>query len=381
MKILKYLIFMGVLAMASCKENKIGPHGTSDGAPNMVSNPVVENLPGAAKITYSLPTNPELLYIKAVYKLGDQVQEIKSSFYTNFLILQGFGNTDEREIKLYAVNRHEEMSAPLTVTIKPLEAPVKTVFSSISAKAVFGGMTLNFDNQSEAEVKINVITLDSLGDWQPEDILYTKKLSGDFSVRGFDPVKTKFGVFVEDRWNNRSDTLVTELTPLFEQQLEKVNFREYRLPTDAIVYPGWTVDKMWDNAYGEPGYHSVGSGIPQQVTLDLGVTALLSRFKYWQRNAFLYSANNPRIFEIWGSNDPNPDGSWDSWTKLMDCESIKPSGPGSITSEDRAHALAGEDFIFPEGVMPVRYIRFKTLKTWGASTDVHFMELTFWGQY
>lgn len=372
---------MGVLAMASCKENKIGPHGTSDGAPSMVSNPVVENLPGAAKITYSLPTDPELLYIKAVYKLGDQVQEIKSSFYTNFLILQGFGNTDEREIQLYAVNRHEEMSAPLSVMIKPLEAPVKTVFSSISAKAVFGGMTLNFKNPSEADVKINILTLDSLGDWQPEDILYTKKLSGDFSVRGFDPVKTKFGIFVEDRWNNRSDTLVTELTPLFEQKLEKVNFREYRLPNDAIGFPGWTVPKLWDDKYDEPeGYHSVGSGVPQQVTFDLGVTALLSRFKYWQRNIILFSGNNPRKFEVWGSTNPNPDGSWESWTKLADCESVKPSGPGSITSEDRAYALAGEDFNFPEDVIPVRYIRFKTLQTWGASPDVHIMELTFWGQ-
>jgi len=385
MKYLKFLIItcLVAFAMVSCKQDKIGPQGTSHGTPSMVTNPIIENLPGAAKITFTLPVDPDLLYVKAVYLLGDNVQEIKSSYYTNFLVLKGFGDTNEYEVKLYAVNRNEELSQPLIVTIHPLEPPVKTIFKSISARAVFGGMSLDFTNVNEAEVKINVLAVDSLGDWVDVDALYTKRLSGSFAVRGFLPKNIKFGIFVQDRWNNLSDTLITELTPLFEIKLDKLNFKEYRLPNDATVYPGWVVSKLWDNKYTEGegvGYHSVGTGVPQQVSFDMGVKARLSRFKYWQRDTFFYGANNPRIFEIWGSNNPDPDGGWTQWTKLMDCESLKPSGTGPVTNEDIAYASAGEDFIFPEGIPSVRYIRFKTLKTWSSSGDVHFMELTFWGQ-
>src|SRR3546814_4699641 len=49
------------------------------------------------------------------------------------------------------------------------------------------------------------------------------------------------------------------------------------------------------------------------------------------------SANaNPRRWEVWGSNEPAEDGSYEGWFKLADCESYKPSGApvGELTAED-----------------------------------------------
>ncbi|MND70437.1 hypothetical protein D3C80_619420 [compost metagenome] len=84
-----------------------------------------------------------------------------------------------------------------------------------------------------------------------------------------------------------------------------------------------------------------------------------------------------RKFEIWGSNKPAADGSWDNWTKLADCESIKPSKlPGIEKNEaDFAFAKAGEDFVLTEGLPKVRYIRIKVLETWGKANFATIGEL------
>jgi len=102
--------------------------------------------------------------------------------------------------------------------------------------------------------------------------------------------------------------------------------------------------------------------------------------KEWQAPDRLYSQQDVKRFEVWGSNDPAADGSWDSWTKLLTCESIKPSGlpTGQTSEEDVAYAKAGERFVFPEGTPAVRYIRIKVLETWGEDNWSTTSELTFW---
>ncbi len=57
-----------------------------------------------------------------------------------------------------------------------------------------------------------------------------------------------------------------------------------------------------------------------------------------------------REFEIWGSNNPNADGSWASWDSIGTFESFKPSGLplGQVSAEDIQFArVDGEDFDFP----------------------------------
>src|SRR5690606_28400354 len=93
---------------------------------------------------------------------------------------------------------------------------------------------------------------------------------------------------------------------------------------------------------------------------------------------------NVKLFEIWGTNEePNPDGSWDSWTKIMDCEATKPSGLplGQLSEEDITYALGGEEYKLPEGTPPLRYIRIKVLDTWDPKQNDHslFGELTVYG--
>lgn len=171
--------------------------------------------------------------------------------------------------------------------------------------------------------------------------------------------------------------------PLFERLVDKSMFQRMFLPTDASDGYGWVMQNLWDGKPEEPGFHTPpGSGLPQWFTFDMGTQTTLSQFKLWQRinDGFLFDYGNPKKWEIWGSNNPDADGGWTNWTKLLDCESIKPSGLPlhQYSNEDLAYAKAGERFSFPSVTPPVRYIRFKTLSTWSGNDFFHILELSFW---
>ena len=165
------------------------------------------------------------------------------------------------------------------------------------------------------------------------------------------------------------------VVPGFERELDKSKFKEYVLPTDATTNHGWVMPNMWDGNY-DNGFATINR-MPQWFTFDTGVLASPSKFKIWQAADRIYAQENMRKFEIWGSDKPAPDGSWDNWTKLASCESRKPSGlPGIEKNEaDIAFAKAGEDFVLSEGLPKVRYIRIKVLETWGKANFATIGEL------
>jgi hypothetical protein len=124
---------------------------------------------------------------------------------------------------------------------------------------------------------------------------------------------------------------------------------------------------------------------PIWYTFDMGVVANLSRFKYWQRldDAYIYSHGNMETWEMWGrSDEPNNSGSWDGWILLQSCRSIKPSGLplGVKSAEDVEYAQKGEEYEFPVGLPPVRYIRVKVLSTFSGNKFIHTQQMWFWGQ-
>lgn len=393
MKKLYFLVPLLVLFGCQKAEREV-PVSADDVAPGVVSHIKVVDTPGGATISYSLPDSKSLLYVLAEYSIhgGDTLQK-KSSYYNNSLSVEGFPDTNTYDVTLYAVSRGDKRSAPTTVKIKPLTPPVISVFRSLSLRQTFGGVNVQFLNPSEADVKINVLTPDSLGDLYTADIFYTKRDSGSFSSRGFDSVMRKFGVFVRDRWNNYSDTLYADIKPLYEQEIDKSKFKGVPLPNDSYkphLDDGFP--DLWDGItdVGNPVFHTIpNTGMPQSFTFDLGDTVRLSRFKLFHRydhnsggagTTGAFYAGDPKDFEIYGSNDPATDGSWDSWTLLGSFECKKPSGQTIPTAEDIQYAcVAGEDFDFPIGIQRYRYLRFKTLETWGNVTYIYIAELTFWG--
>ena len=93
----------------SCKKEDVnGIKESKGGTPGVVSNVTVQNEHGAATISYVLPNDEDLLYVKAVYTLPNGTQrEVKSSYYSNQLRVDGFADTLKHTIQLYAMNRSE----------------------------------------------------------------------------------------------------------------------------------------------------------------------------------------------------------------------------------------------------------------------------------
>lgn len=318
----------------------------------------------------------------------------KSSFYKDFIRLEGFGDTATYDVKLYAVGRNLKRSTPVILQVKPLPPPIWGVFKSLDIQEDFGGLTLSFENIDSANITINVEALDSIGNWKLADVLYTSQKAGTFSVRGLKPVPQPFRIFVKDRWGNQSEVLATELTPLYEEQIDKGNFRELNMPGDPAWFGSTRVSYLWNNTWSGSGSGSGswfrtdnGSGIPNHINFDMGVTAKLSRYIFWQRGTvsehnLLYTAGSPREWEVWGSNNPDPQGSYDGWVKLMDCRIDKPSGLpiGNNAEEDIRVAAAGHEFRFPVDAPPVRYIRIRVNRTFQVTDYFWMSELSFFGQ-
>jgi hypothetical protein len=373
-----------LLAIGSCKQDHVGPVNSDGTPPGPVSNVTVVNLNGAARISYALPTDADLLYIKAIYtsKQG-AVRETKVSRTNSNLTVVGFGDTDAYKVTLYAVDNGENVSSPVDVVVHPLKPAVKLVRDSITVSPDFGGVNVKFVNPTEESLAIVVLSNNNLNQFAPINTNYTNLKRGDFTVRGLAAVPTKFGVFVRDRFGNLSDTIIVTLTPLFEQLLDRTKMKGLVLPTDAPLGYNGTIAGLFDGNIHDGFYHSGDAAVmPQQFTYDMGVTAKLSRMSYFMRDQFFFALHSPKVVEIWGSNNPNPNGSYDSsWILLTKYTDIKPSGlpVGQLSQADFDQGSAGESIIFPLSIPKVRYIRFRTLENWTGGTYVNFYEIMMWG--
>ncbi|WP_164111621.1 MULTISPECIES: DUF5000 domain-containing lipoprotein [Sphingobacterium] len=391
-----YIILISFLIAAciqSCSED-LGvskPLLNDDKAPGKILDVRIENRPGEAKLVYKIPGDNDLLYVKAEYEIRPGVKREVRSFKTNdSLIVDGFGLAKEYEVKLYAVDNGENISEPITVRVNPLNPPVQTVLQHLQIINDFGGVGLLYDNPSNAELSFVVVKKQD-GD---QDLLvktfYTKAKEGAFNIRGYPVEPIVFGVYIKDKFGNLSETVYKNILPIEEVRLDRLKFSEYTLPTDVGIHSdSWKISNMWDDKFGEKqGFHSSPSieiVMPIWVTFDMGVKAKLSRFKQFQRTSTpnaVFDHNNLKRFELWGSNNPSTDGSWDSWVLLGTYESIKPSGlpRGTVTNEDVAYAKAGEEFNVPTSAPAVRYIRVKALENWSGGHIMQIAEMQFWGQ-
>lgn len=378
---------MGLFLVLSCSEDEKRPLESNSAVPGQVTVRSVERLPGAVSLTYDIPDDPNFFYVKAECEIKGQLREAKTSAYGNTLRIEGFPDTSAYMVNLYSVTRSEVVSAPVRQEVRPLTPAYLEAFESLDLFADFGGATCLYSNPAGADLVIMMSYQDSVGVWINSQTAYTSQKEGRFSQRDMDTIPTWFGVSIRDRWNNTTDTLKKLLTPIFEEEADKSLFRLYSLPTDAGSGYGWVQQNLWDGsaAEGRGWVSSTVSPLPIHITVDLGATYLLSRLTYWNRESADWFFDREAVLkmEIWGSNNPNPDGSFDeSWTLLTTTPKVsKPSGLsyGEINAEDREAGRAGNSSNFPSGTPPSRYLRFRILETGGMGPEITFMEFSIWG--
>ncbi|QBQ41940.1 DUF5000 domain-containing lipoprotein [Sphingobacterium psychroaquaticum] len=394
MKSLLYSIFCIALVVSfwSCKEEVKDISEQNTTPPGIVTDVRVENLPGAARIAYRLPMDQDLLYVKAVYTLSSgRKMEVKSSYYNNFLIVEGFADEADYTIDLFAVNRSEVNSQPVQVTIRPKENPIWDAFRSLEVIPAFGGIRITGENEKQKDITIMVM-VDSLGEWVPSvDNIYTATKQINRTIRGLDTVAQTFAITVRDKYMNFTDTMITTLKPLYETALSKSRYAPLVLPGDAQQeYTSTGLNKMWDgDNFHWPNISLTKPGITtsQWVTFDTGALSKMSRIVIWDYPEYTNSGRmyffggNLRQFEIWGSTNPPSDGSWNNWHLLGTYVSVKPSGlpAGQQTDEDYQLANSGLSYDFDIAVPKVRYLRIKSNRNWQGSTFMSIAELQVYG--
>jgi hypothetical protein len=404
------IFLMVAFGFESCKEEGRLDHiDGSVPAPGQIDITAVAETYGGAVIRYKVPNDANLMYVKAVYERNGEICETKASVYQDSLVIAGYGDTNPHEVLIYSVGRNEKESEPVKRTITPLTPPI--LLASAELKETFGGINMIFANPAKADLAF-ILLIDTLGGrWAPLQTFYSKAEAGRFARREMKAKETKVAVYIRDRWNNCSDTIVKLLTPMLEEKIPKDKFENAMLPGDYYIpaEDAWSVyglQNLFDDVELRPGsgayaYHfatGYAAPFPEHFTISLGRRVTLSRFKIFPRLSIqqAYIGPNPRTFEIWGTTNPPADGSFDNWTLLGRWEVFKPSGynpdgtVGTITQEDINYFNAGQDFEmdeinFPDASMEITYLRFRTLTTFAThdskapSGQLVISEITWYG--
>jgi hypothetical protein len=395
-----YNLVIILIVLGSCTEDKIGQIPTDNTPPKPLSNVQVEPLPGGGKITYTLPDEMDISYVKGEYFSQGKKWVVRSSIYSNYLVVEGLGSTDPVEITLSVVDHSENVSEPVKKSFTPDTPPIETIFSTLHLEEDFAGIHVTWDNNAGLEIGITLYSSDSLGAMKAGATVFSKLSNGSYTFRGYPSEERKFAVSITDKWGN-SPGLTDEvtLTPYFERLLDRTKHGQLILPLDnTTTYSSSTpFSRMFDGLIpGDGNFWHTQEGnnsikMPIFFTVNLGVTATLSRFVVWHRfnGSWEYKLHNIKAFEVWGAatyKASMPNDYWEEtwkndWVFIGDFITPKPSGIDnpSITAEDKEFTAKGFEFPVPLEVGKVQYLRFVAKSTWGNTNALSIQELQFYG--
>ncbi|MDR3246041.1 MAG: DUF4959 domain-containing protein [Prevotellaceae bacterium] len=400
MKSLYYQIIAiaaGIMLSVSCGDDKVGQPPIDNLPPPPISNVTVEELPGGALITYELPNEIDISYVKGDFMFQGVKRTVRSSIYDNFVLVEGLGSVEPVEITLYLVDHSENVSEPVTKTFTPKTPPYKAILESMTFVPDFSGCNVSWVNPMGIEIGIFFFAANDEGVLEEIDLLFSPETEAGYTIRKrggqFGTEERRFAVNIVDKWGNVSDTAYAVVAPFFEKILDKGQFLEVGLPFDnTSVNNNRPLRNIWDGSLTSIWHTIVGAVAvaPQFFTIDLGVEAKLSRFILWERaESYYYGQHNPQFFEVWATKELRtgmPDDYWwedwkADWEMLGDYEVAKPSGSASttVTADDKAFADAGFNFSFPLAGESAQYLRFVVKKTFANTLALHLNEINIYG--
>ncbi|TKG96408.1 DUF4959 domain-containing protein [Puteibacter caeruleilacunae] len=370
MKDTLFICLIGVFIFFGCESVENWKIETDSIAPGPVTNETYEGIPGGAIITYDVPTDSDLLGVKAIYSNDkDELCEVFSSAHRDTIILAGFGDTEVRMVELVAVDEGLNESAAKQISITPDTPPAILVQESLNVSPAFGGLYVNWINPIGSAVGIELWKKNELNELEYVETHYTDdEGENGYSFRGQEALETEFMLLVRDRWDNYSDSVNKVLTPLFEEEIVgKDVFERWGYDDKSCVYRGEipTVAqsskgffRLWDGVtisrndyfhtgdagnqlgfYSEDYYGTADVVGPIYFTIDMKEEKYLSRMKMWMRsrNSWedysydghrYYRQGALKYYEIWGTNNPRAineigDGSreanlayWTEWEEV-----------------------------------------------------------------
>jgi len=387
-KIVNLLVLMWL--MMSCGEVEKGQYAIDNVPPGQVSKVSVDNIKGGAIITYTVPDDEDLLYVKVLYTMSDGTPaEQKSSAYTSKITVEGLGRSQKQIVQLICGDRSGNESAPYLQEIEPLDAPIYDIQESMEMTEDFGGVMFTWKNPMMVNIVLTIYVLDEDNKFVEIDNVYSNFSSGQYNVRGFPSEEATFSVIVRDRWKNKTEMKSGTFIPLHEEKLDRFLFTRWNpVEIPYSVYGSQHIELMWNGiTENETGFMCATTRpVPHSITFNMGQLAKLSRIKVWQRTngtTLAFAIGNVRKFQMWGSPHPNVTDEDSTWIFLGNFESIKPSDApiGATNSvEELAYARAGEDYnVQANRDVAVQYIRLHYLELWNALNGATICEIEIYG--
>jgi len=439
---MKTKIFLMIVTVAfitfSCGEDNINkPHGSST-PPEQVVVTKVLNKSGASVIYYQQPKDRNLKYIRAQWTTDSgREMDATASFYTDSILINGFREACDIDVKLYSVSFGEVASEPVIQPVSPQRPPYLLAYDNLEISPFYMGLkAVLHGNDTQEKLSFFVYRENSEfpEGWQEIAQNHSSLQSIEFHVDGQDTIRRRYAIRVRDSFGYWSDYKEAIIKPWYEQRLDRRFFRECRIhrwdeikgewvfDTECVDWQGhdmhaWsgsyvTFNALWDNRIMQHigyCYHTKPSGtkMPQSFCIDLGDSFVLSRLRIWFRSQstrmgasgddwqHVWKSGMPKTAIVYASKyiEDQPIGNLKD--DIYDEEAWIPIGYGSFTradgtftaltsgvgtEEDREKLEKGMDILFDYARFPVRYVRFQSLILYNEITSaVMIDELQFFG--
>lgn len=386
------IFLISFITLLGCKDDD-GQDSTPPGS-LLVENITPTN--GGGIISYSLPDDSDILFVRAEYtnSLGVDVYRVSSS-HNNFIEIDGLNQNTPVQVKLFVIDENENMSQPVDIEFTPLPSFIYLVQESITITPDLGGVKLEWENVAEKTVYVHLHIVNA-GEEEIR-ILSSNNASESVFVRGLESVEMTFLTKVEDFDGN-----ITELeekailTPLFEEMIDKSTWTLIsQLSVNGDAWEGQTT-AFWDDVVDTAETNSDNSYFiiwrdqnggtlnwPLDIVIDLNKNVRVHRLKVWQRAfwyggptgiPYYYQEENMRSFDLYASNNSV------DWTLLGQFDIGDPSDENGNIPQDFIDAAAnGHDFDLDGVSEPFRYLKFSLTSNYGSDTYVHGSEITLWG--
>ena len=350
---------------------------------------------GGAIISYRLPNDDDILYVRADYTNGKGEAVFRTvSKHVNQIEVSGFVVEQDVTVSLTVVDENQNKSKAVEHEIRPLQSFIYLVQESIEIVPDLGGVQVSWENIEEKTVFIYLHIAD--GDEEETRILSSSNATENIFVRGLEAKELGFSTKVED-FDGNITSLIDEgyYTPLFEEKINKDTWTLVsNLSIDGNAYEGATVN-FWDdvvdtfetnsdNSYFIINRNDNGGVLrwPLDIVIDLNKKVKINRFKVWQRafwyngpadQPYYYQSENLRSFDLFVSMDKS------EWALLGSFQIEEPTN-GDISQALLDEAVAGHNFNLDEISPEFRYLKFSITSNFGSDSFCHGSEISLFGR-
>lgn len=386
-------LLLVISLIASCESDDNGDT-TPPGELSVIST---EATYGGAIISYTLPEDNDILYVRADYTNGKGEAVFRTvSKHVNQIEVSGFVLEEDVTVSLTVVDENQNSSKAVALEIRPLRSFIFLVQESIQIEPDLGGVQVSWENATEKTVFIYLHIQD--GEDEQIRILSSANKNEKIFVRGLEAKPLLFLTKTEDFDGNISELQEKgTYTPLFEEKINKDTWKLVsNLSIDGNAYEGATVN-FWDDVVDTFGTNSDNSyfiinrndngGIlrwPLDIVIDLNKKAKINRFKVWQRaywyngpdgKSYYYQEENLKSFDLYVSMNKT------DWVLLGNFEIEGPAGgTDEISQALLDEAAAGHNFNLDEISPEFRYLKFSITSNFGSDSFCHGSEITLFGR-